>query len=73
MLVLDFKNKYQMGKKHGHVYLENYETLNHNKRKGDAIMKMSMNTFDQLSNKEISGFRATVSGKLRFTGSLGLI
>ena len=73
VIVLDLKNKYLMGKKHGHIYLENYETLNHNKRVGDAIMKMSLNTFDQLSNKEISGFRAVISGKLKFTGSLGLI
>ena len=37
------------------------------------VIKMNSDTFDKISNKELGGFRAVVSGKLTFKGNLNTI
>lgn len=39
----------------------------------DVCIKMSGETFDRLSNKEISGFKAFATGKLGVHGNLGVL
>ena len=41
--------------------------------KSHVNMKMHINTFDALCAKELNGFRAWVTGKISFTGSLGTV
>ena len=58
-----------MRKGHGEIHLG--DTEDHSK--ADVRIKMSGQTFDRLSNKEISGFRAFTQGLLGIKGNLGVL
>lgn len=42
-------------------------------KNANLIMKMDENTFNEISEGKIGGFRATVTGRLTFRGPLRLI
>ena len=42
-------------------------------QKPDITVKMSADTFDKLSSKELGGFKAYVTGQLSFEGKLGAL
>lgn len=42
-------------------------------RKSDVTIKMTNETFAKLCDKELNGFKAFVTGKLKIDGSIGTI
>lgn len=66
ILNIDMKNKFEDGIV-GKVYTG--EPL----FKPDVHVKMSSETFDRISNQELSGFHAFVSGQLKMKGNLNTL
>ena len=62
MITVDMKNNFEDGI--GQVYTGEPQY------KPDVHIKMSSDTFDRISNNELSGFRAFVSGKVKMNGCL---
>lgn len=70
IITIDMKHKFQQPngqETHGKVLLGRPE------QKPDITVKMSADTFDKLSTKEIGGFKAYVTGQLSFDGNLGAL
>ena len=64
IVTVDMRNNHANG---GQIYLGRAD------RKSDVTIKMNSDTFGQLCDKKLNGFKAFITGKLSFDGSLGTI